>query len=342
MATLTQSFLTLADVYKRTEGKEGIADIIEILNDTSQDVMTDWVMQECNDGTKHIHTIRTQLPSVSWGALYEGITQSKSGTQQVADTTGFVEAMATVDKRVLDLAGPNRLQVRASESTPFLESMAQEAVTALFYHNSDTDARKPKGLSARLGAIATSGAGNQIVDGGGSGSDNMSIWFVTWGEHDVCALYPKGTSGGITQEDKGEQRVLDASGNPYYVEEELFRMHLGFAVKDWRNVSRIANIDVSDLRAGSVDLYALMRKAYYKLHRRRQTKVADQKSFGRTVIYANRDALEALDGLAVNQGSSDNFTRLRPMEVEGKEVMSYRGIPIRETDALLNTESEVT
>jgi hypothetical protein len=29
------------------------------------------------------------------------------------------------------------------------------------------------------------------------------------------------------------------------------------------------------------------------------------------------------------------------MEIQGDEVLSYRGIPIRETDALLNTETRV-
>ncbi len=42
------------------------------------------------------------------------------------------------------------------------------------------------------------------------------------------------------------------------------------------------------------------------------------------------------------QGSADNFVRLTPMQVEGKEVMTYRGIPIREVDALVNTETLVS
>ncbi|MEL6411298.1 MAG: major capsid protein [Pseudomonadota bacterium] len=342
MATLVQTMLNMADVYKRSDPTKGIADIIEMMNDTSQDILTDWVWEECNDGTKHTHTIRTGLPSVAWGALYEGTPQSKSGTQQVSDTTGFVEAMCTIDKRVLELAGDKRLALRASESRPFIEAMSQELISSLFYYDSATNARHPKGLSARFGVKATNGAGNQIVDAGGVGSDNMSIWFVSWGQDGVCALYPKGTTGGIKQEDKGEQRVVDESGNPYYVEEEMVRAYAGFKVKDWRQVSRIANIDVSELMAGNVDLYAFMRKAYYKMHNRRAPKVHDQNNPGRAVIYANRDALEALDALATNQGAADNFTRLRPMEIEGKEVLSYRGIPIRECDALLNTEAQVT
>lgn len=340
MATLAQSFLSIADVYKRTE-KDGIANIIEVLNDTSQDVMTDWLTMECNMGTKHRHTIRTGLPSVSWGSLYSGVTQSKSSTQQVDDVTGFAEALCTIDKRVLDLA-KDEAGIRASESRAFLEAMAQELVTALFYHDPATNPKLPKGLAARYGAIATSGAGAQIVDAGGTGSDNTSIWFVTWGEDATCALHPEGTSAGIVQEDKGEQRVLDGSGNPYFVKEEMITAHMGFAVKDWRRNSRIANIDVSNMQSGSVGLYDFMRKAYYKLHGRRLNKVREQGNEGRTVIYCNRDVLEALDALASNAGASDNFTRLRPMEVEGKEVLSYRGIPIRETDAILNTEARIT
>ena len=32
------------------------------------------------------------------------------------------------------------------------------------------------------------------------------------------------------------------------------------------NFVRVANIDVSNMQAGTVDLYALMRKAYYQIH----------------------------------------------------------------------------
>lgn len=339
MTTLTQSHLSLVDDLKR-RGATGAYTIIELLNDTSQDILTDFMYMECNDGTKHTHGIRTGLPSLSWGALYEGIPQSKSTTQQVTDTTGFVEGLSKVDTRLLKLAN-DKNALRASESRPFVEAMAQELVTALFYHNSATDARRPKGMSARFGQLANSGAGNQIVDAGGTGSDNTSIWFMEWSDHGCCALYPQGTEAGITQEDKGEQRVTDDNGHPYYVMEELIQAHMGFGVKDWRRISRVANIDVSELRAGNVDIYRFVRQAYYKLHSRRVSKVRDQSSTGNLVMYANKDVIEAMDAIGTNSGASDNFIRLRPMEIQGKEVMSYRNIPIRETDALINTETRV-
>lgn len=342
MTTLAQTYLSLADLYKRSEDDYGqqMATIIEVLSETKPAFM-DMYATECNLGTLHRHTIRTGLPSGAWGALYQGIPQSKSTTQQVDDTTGFYEQLSTVDTRLLELA-PNRDALRLSEAVPHLEAMGQEIETGIFYHNTATTPEKFKGLAARYNTIGGSGAGNQVVSAAGNSNGNTSIWFVTWGPNDTCTLYPKGTKAGIQREDMGKQRVLDGSSNPYYVEEELFRIHIGLAVKDWRNNARICNIDVSDMQAGSVDLYKYMRKAYYKLHKRRIGKVDNQQSVGRTVIYCNRDVLEALEAQQMNSHGSDTYVRLRPMELDGQEVMSYRGIPIRETDALLNTEADVS
>jgi hypothetical protein len=84
-----------------------------------------------------------------------------------------------------------------------------------------------------------------------------------------------------------------------------------------------------------------MRKAYYKLQSRPRRQTGAGTEPFTQAIYCNRDVLEALDGLATNGGSADNFTRLRWMEIQGDEVLTYRGIPIRETDSLLNAETRV-
>lgn len=343
MTTLTQKFLSMADIYKRTLPGGGAAQIMEMMNTTAQDIFTDFVMQECNDGTKHIYTTRTGLATVGWGALYEGIQQSKSKTQQVTETTGFAEKLASVDTRLLELAGANEAMVRAQESEADIEAMAQELISALFYHNTATNPRLPKGLAPRYGTKGTSGAGKQVIDAGGTGSVNTSVYFVTWGGSGLRALYPKGTNAGITQEDMGRQRVLDAAGNPFYVKEELIRAHMGFGLGDYRRCARIANIDTTNLAAGTVDLYSFMRKAYYAIHglRNQNVKVTKDTDPGRTVIYCNVNVLEALDALATDGSSTTNLQRLKWSEVEGKEVLTYRGIPIRETSALLNTETQV-
>lgn len=332
MATIGNTFFDLIDLYKSQNPDGTTAEVIEMLAEMNP-ILDDAMAVECNNGTKHLTTVRTGLPAVTWGKLYQGIPQSKSTKAQVEDTTGFVEALSTIDTRLLDLSS-NEGAVRLSEAQSFIESMNQEVATKIFYGNTATDPEEFMGLAPRYND-STAANGAQIVKAGGSGADNTSIWFVTWGDNQTQLLYPKGTQAGVYREDKGEQRVMDGSNNAYYVKEELFRWHVGLSVRDWRYNVRIANIDVSNMQAGSVALYDFMRKAYYKVQSRRVPG-------GRQAIYCNRDVLEALDALATNGGSSDSFVRLTPMQIEGKEVMTYRGIPIRETDAIVNDEAAVS
>jgi hypothetical protein len=327
MATIGDSFIDLIDVYKMQDGRGQFNPIIEMLMEMNP-ILDDAIAVECNKGTTHLHTVRTGLPTVTWGRLYQGIPNSKGTTAQVEDTTGFVEGLSTVDKRLLDLS-TNEGAVRMSEAQAYLEAMSNEVGSKIFYGNTASDPEEFMGLAPRFNDLSASN-GNQIIDAGGTGSKNTSVWFVTWGDNQCQLLYPKGTQAGLQRDDMGEQRVLDPNGNAYYAKEEKFTWHVGLAVKDWRYVSRIANVDLS----AGVDLYNFMRKAYYQLQNRR---VAG----GKIAIYCNRDVLETLDALATNAGTSDNFVRLTPMQIEGKEVMTYRGIPIRETDALLNTEARV-
>jgi len=332
MATLAASNMTLLDIAKQTENND-IADVVEILAQQNP-IIADAVAMECNMGAVHRHSIRTGLPTVGWGALYQGVAQSKSTYQQVDDTTGFVEALSSVDTRLLQLA-KNPAKVRLNEANGFLEAMNQEAATGIFYHNTATTPEKIKGLAPRYSVYGGGGAGVNVINGAAQNSDNTSIWFVTWSERATHLIYPEGVVAGLKREDKGEQRVLDGSSNPYYVKEELFTWHMGVAVKDWRYNARVANIDVSDAIAGSIDLYDLMSQAYYRLQSRR---VPD----GKQVIYCNRDIMYALDKLARGKGTAaSGALQLSRKELDGEEVMTFRGMPIRETDALLNNETLV-
>lgn len=332
MATLGATFIDLIDIYKQQDGRGQFVAIIEILNEMNA-ILQDAIAVECNKGTTHLHTIRAGLPSVAWGKLYQGIPNSKGRTAQVEDTTGFVEGLSTIDKRLLALS-TNEGAVRLSEAMAFLEAMNQEVSTKLFYGNTASDPEEFLGFAPRFNDKSAAN-GNQIIDAGGVGSDNTSMWFVAWGDNQAQLLYPKGTAAGVQREDMGEQRVLDSGGNAFYAMEEKFTWNIGLAVKDWRYVARVANIDVSLMQAGSVKLYDFMRKAYWQLQNRRVPG-------GNMSIYCNRDVLESLDALATNAGAADSFIRLKPMEIQGKEVLTYRGIPLRETDALVNTEAQVT
>lgn len=354
MTTLGASWLNLIDMQKAENPKGGVWPIAELLSLTNP-ILDDAIAVECNSGKEHQTSIRTGLPTVAWGALYQGIPQSKSSRQNIKDATGFVEGLSSVDTRLLGLYKNNEGTIRLQEAQSYVESMNSEVATSMFYSDTATTPERFKGLAARYGTLGTSGAGRQIIDAGGTGADNTSIWFVTWSPTATHLIYPQGVPVGLQREDKGEQRVIDPVNNqPYYVKEELFRWHIGLTVRDWRYNARIANISLAKILDGSLDLYALMRTAYYRLQSRRQMRAGanfgrggatkdDSIPMSRIAIYCNSDVLEALDAANTNNrpGTHDNYIRMKPMEIEGKEVMTYRGIPIRECDALLNTEARV-
>lgn len=341
MPIIGQTFPQLIDAFKgNTPGQ-----VIELLS-VNNPILDDAIATQCNMDAVHRHTIRTGLPTVAWGRLYQGVPQSKATLQQVDDTTGFMETSSIVDVRLLQLAS-DPAKMRLTEAAPYLEALNQEMATGMFYHDLATTPERFRGLAARYNTYNTNvpnpynpTIANQVIHGGGSGANNTSIWFVTWADHATTLLYPKNTSGGVDAQDKGEQRVLDASGNPYYVKEMLWRWHVGLAVKDWRYNARIANIDVAQMRAGNVDLWALLRRAYYRLY---QTYGVGAKG-GRTAIYMNREVLEILDAQSTDRAlltANSNFTGLSQTQVEGRIVRTYRDIPIRMTDAILNTEALV-
>lgn len=332
MSTIGNTYLTLADVFKRTDADKQIAAVIELLAQDNP-ILADMIVKEANDGTTHLTTVRTGIPEGTWRMLYQGVQPTKSTTAQVRDATGMIEAWSEIDEKLVRMT-QDSAGLRLSEAQAFLEGLNQGVATSMFYGDQATSPAKFTGLAPRFNKLANSGSGAQIVDAGGTGSDNTSIWFVVWGENTVHGLYPKGSKAGITREDKGVQTKTNPDGSVLDVVREKFQWDIGLSVRDYRYVSRIANIDVSEVQAGTLNLYNFMRKAYYKLKQRRVMG-------GRAAIYLNTDMLEALDALATNNGTTDNFVRLTRKEIEGEEVLTYRGIPLRESDALLNTEARV-
>lgn len=333
MATIGNTYLSLIDVYKQTDPKGNIADIIELLAETNP-ILEDMIVVEANDGTTHLTTMRTGIPAGTFRKLYQAVQPTKSTTKQIRDATGMMENWSEVDAKLVELAGGGSggAKLRMNEATAFIEGLSNTMAARLFYGNTATDPEEFLGLAPRFSSLSAENGG-QIVDALGSGIDNTSIWLIVWGERTVHGLYPKGSKAGLSRDDKGKV-TKETSEGVYDVYREKFSWDLGLSVRDWRYVVRIANIDLSDMRAGTVPLYTYLRKAYYALFQRRVTG-------GRAAIYCNRDVLEALDALANNGGSTDSFVRLERSEMEGKEVLTYRGIPIRETDALLNSEARV-
>ena len=184
---------------------------------------------------------------------------------QVTDSVGMLETYAEVDKSLADLNGipPNSacLKTRA-----FIEAMNQQMAQTLFYGDSSVNPQQFMGLSSRYSSLSAGNAQN-IIDAGGTGTDNTSIWLVVWGENTVHGIFPKGQKAGIQMEDKGgdtgrcEWRQVRRLPYPLQMGQRTC------SLRDWRYVVRIANIDVSNLSepSSAANIAKLMVKALHRI-----------------------------------------------------------------------------
>lgn len=328
MAGVGNSNLTLLDLASRMEKGSVAKSIVELLNETNE-VIDDMVWVQANDGSAHKTTVRTGIPAATWRQLNYGVSQTKSTTAQIKDACGMLENYSTVDKALIDLAG-DKAAFRMSEDRPFIEGMNQGFVDTLIYGNTASNTERFMGLAPRFNSLSAQNADNIIV-GGGSGSDNTSIWLVVWGENTVHGIYPNGSQAGLTQRDLGEQTVYDASNNPYQAMRSHYKWDCGLSVRDWRYIIRIPNIDTSELTYNAATGARLTDLMVQALER-----VKDLKG-GRPAFYVNRTIRSFLR----RQMLSSSNLLLSMDELAGKKVVTFDGVPVRRCDAILNNEATV-
>lgn len=346
MATIGSTALTYADWAKRLDDGYKIASIIELLSQTNE-ILDDMMVVEGNLPTGHKTTVRTGLPQATWRLLNQGVPNAKSTTAQIVDACGNLETYSVIDKDIADLNG-NTAEFRLSESRAFLEGMSQQVASTLIYGNQFVNPERFTGLAPRYSTLTTANSqtANNVLSGGGTASSNTSIWIHVWGVDTGHATFPKGKMTGLQQRDMGEWPVSDASGNTYQAYREHFKWEIGYVLRDWRYVARIANIDVTQLTGVSAaNLINLLVRGLYRLPTAPVSATTIQTSdtpavradMGRTVIYCNRIVRTYLDLQAMNKTN----VLLRIEEFNGKPITTFRGIPVRTVDAILSNEAQV-
>ena len=346
MAILTNSNPTLADLASRF-GPDGkiLKGVVELLSQ-SNDILQDMVMVECNDGQQHKAITRTGLPPVYWRAYNQGIPSSKSTTAPITAACGMMEYYSEVDVDLVAINN-NKEEFLLSEESAAAEAMSQEQANTLIY-GSKKDANRYVGL-AELYSSTTSGVGTNILDGGGTGSTNTSIYLVSWGENSVFCIYPKGSKAGLIREYQGQKTLTEfVSGTTVHHEVLRTRMQWknGLMVKDWRHVVRIANLKTDDFAGmtgtqspaqASVDyahnIVHLMLRAIHRIPSLRS---------GRMAFYANRSVHSLLARMAMERNTYA-VTLDKGVGMFGQPIvnMNFMGIPVRLVDAIKNTEAKV-
>jgi hypothetical protein len=333
-AVLSAGALTLLDWAKRLDPDGQTPLIVELLGQ-SNEILDDMLFIEGNLPTGHRTTVRTGLPTVAWRMLNQGVATSKSTTAQIDEQCGSLEAWSEVDEKLARLNG-NVKRFRLSEAQAFIEAMNQEAAGTIFLGNAGLAPEEFTGLGPRYSAISGATNAQNVIDAGGTGSDNSSAWLVGWGANSVCGIFPKGSKAGLVHEDLGLVTVevtAGVGGTRMRAFQDRWVWDLGIAVRDWRYAVRICNIDISNLiaKSSAADLGDLMIKAMYRIPSLKACKPA---------FYMNRTCLEMLDIQRRDDVISGG--QLSWDTVDGKRIATFRGIPIRTCDQLLINESRIT
>jgi hypothetical protein len=325
MAIIGNNALTLADWAKRVDPDGKTAVIVEALSQTNQ-ILEDARFVEGNLPTGHRTTVRTGLPSTTWRRLNYGVATAKSTTAQITDNCGLLETRSEVDEELAKLNG-NLADFRLSEARAFIEAMGQEVADTMIYGNESDEPAEFTGLAPRYNSLAAE-SGQNIIDAAGNDTDLTSIWLVCWGDQTTHGIFPKGSKAGLVHNDLGLGDAFDADGNRFRAYMDQYKFNVGLSVRDWRYNTRIANIDISQVQAGNVDLIELMIRALHRL---------PSMGMGQCAFYMNRTIRQELD----IQAKDATNVQLNIGEYAGQWRTMFRDVPLRTVDRIVNTETRV-
>ncbi len=339
MAVTNSNNPTLLDLAKLTGPTGAIMDVVEILHETSE-MLTDMTWQEGNLATGHRESVRTGIPAPTWRKIGGGVQPNKSTTAQITFDTGMLEAYAEVDQALADLNG-NTPAFRLKEDSAFIEGMNQEIQDTLIFGNSTTEPEAFTGFAPYYNSLSTGSSAvassDNVIDGGGSGSDNASIWLVIWAPTTIFGITPKGSQAGLKMTDKGIVTIQDASNGSNSGRMEAYMTHYkwdaGLVIRDWRYAVRIANIDKSLLlkdAASGPDLPDLMFQAL---------DLIPNLNRGRAAFYMARDLRT---WVRRQQAAAVSGSTLEIGNVGGVRTLFFQEVPMRRVDALSADESAVT
>lgn len=320
MSTLTSTSPTLLNLAAQLNNGN-IMTVAEVLNETNE-IIRDAVWVEANNVGGHKGSQRTSLPAGTWRKINDGVAKEKGETKPITESIGILQARSELDVELYKIA-PNPQQFRTNEDMAFVEGLGQTFADTFIYGDTDLYPERFKGLDRRI----TSKTATNAVDGGGSGSDTTSIWIVQWGVNKVHMIYPRGSQIGLEIRNLGEETVSGQTANTKFralVTE--FTLRAGLFVHDDRCIQRICNIETagSSNTFDEDDLITALNRLPY--------------SGAGAVIYCNATIKTQMD-IRVKDKTNVFYTAA---DAFGVPVTTFRGVPVRKVDAILNTETALS
>ena len=313
--------MSLVEVVKRHDPDGNLSTIAEVLNKTN-DMVADAVWREANDNYSNKTTRRAELPSGTWRKFNEGVSNSSSETIELVDVIGILEAHAENDCDLIK-SFKDPQQARMDEAMAFVEGLSQDMATAMVYGDASADPEKFTGLAPRLDSIAATA---NVINEGGTGSDLTSVFVVDWGINSVYMMYPRNSVVGLEHIDRGIVDALDSNSKSFLAYKDIFKWKAGMVVKNIKSVGRLANIESTgtDNLFDPDNLITLIN---------RMTKGPGRR------IYVNETVMTQIEIL--EKDKTNTYFYKADGLAPGPTLM-FKGIPIRQVDAITITETALT
>lgn len=344
----TGSWPTLADVASRTSANGEQLVIAELLSQ-SVAIYKDLPIIESSEMGGHEFSYRESIPSGAWRQANQGVPYGKSTTGKSRVDLGTLEEFSQVDRLVAEMSGDVDT-FREGEDVAVIEGMGQTVEETVWYGNTAVNPAQFNGLSTFYNTVsATTQNSANVIDGGGVGNSNLSIWLLGLGPRRIFGLYPRSTKAGLSVEDLSmTMSGYDSLGNPFRAYTTWFRHMLGICPQDWRFGARYANVDVTSAGlAGpnAPDLWATFRQMMLLMPTMtsdtsgitESDAPSDSMTGIRFGFYTNRTGRHYMDV----QGMRDRNVLLTINDAAGKPQDMVNGVPVKVSDQLLVNESRV-
>lgn len=348
MAVLTPGNFTYSEWAQRLDSDGKTSILVNVLSQNNS-ILHDAYLVECQNGNSFEFTQVTKLPKPSRRVYNQGVVATMAGVNKLTQTCSEYGDWSVFDSSLARLGG-NLKDLRFQEDTLHMEGMSQLVAQDMFYANRATDPTQFTGLANIYSTVnlATSGIVKNVIDCGGTGSTNCSMYLLGWGPKHIHAIFPKGIPAGLQHRDFGELPKTDAGGvNEFPAWRTWMQWNLGMCVHDWRYGVRACNIDYTTFGTGTAPpLINILAAMVYKppvmpagAGPIQESDDPERVTIGaRHAFYVNRTIYLQIDLQAQNKTN----VLLTQRQWEGMTILSYRDIPIRNVDALLTTEARVT
>lgn len=345
MATITPGVFTYTEWALRHDPSGRLSTLVNLLSQENG-IMDDMMAVECQSGNAFEFTQVVKLPTPTNRSYNQGITATLAGVAKQVQTAVEYADLITIDRSLAQLGG-TMAELRAQETQLHAQGMGQKVAADLFYSNNATNPTTFTGFANIYNTVTTSTSqiANNVIDCAGTGSTNASLWLIGWGPKQIHTIFPNGFPAGLQMIDRGLQNTYDADAKLFLGWQHWLQWNIGLAIHDWRYAVRACNIDVTTFGSATApDLIAILAAMVYKppvmpagVAPVQTSDVPQITMPTRFAFYCNRTIFLALDLQAQNKANM----LLRIDEWAGRPTLTYRGIPIRCVDALLNTESRV-